>query len=107
MSGWAAFDVAWAGLLVGIGTAVTVILFIGMGVLGILSLASLASARLRWAWFYCWRQYAAFMAANVVTLFPGMRDEPGSLAVIAAPWVVFFWLFVRFVRWGKRTDTRT
>ena len=95
MSAWATFDVAWTGLLVGIGTVVTAILFIGMGVLGILSLASLGSARLGWAWFYCWRQYAAFAAANVVTLFPGMRDEPGYLAVIAAPWVFFFWLFVR------------
>ena len=95
MSAWATFDVAWTGLLVVIGTAVTAILFIGMGVLGILSLASLASARLGWAWFYCWRQLCAFAAANVVTLFPGMRDEPGNLAVIAAPWVFFFWLFVR------------
>lgn len=85
------------GLLVGIGNAVTAILFVGMFVLGILSLASLAFPRLRWARFYCWRLYAAFAAANLVTLFPGgtwADGEPYALAVIAAPWVVFSWLFV-------------
>ena len=85
------------GLLVGIGNAVTAILFVGMFVLGILSLASLAFPRLRWAWFYCWRLYAAFAAANLVTLVPGgtwADGEPYALAVIAAPWVVFSWLLV-------------
>ena len=83
-------------LLVGIGNAVTLILFVGMFVLGILSLASLALPRLRWARFYCWRLYAAFAAANLVTLFPGTWADGESYggAVIAVPWVVFSWLLV-------------
>ena len=48
------------GLLVGIGNAVAAGLFVGMIVLGILSLVSLFTRRrFRWAWFYCWRLYAA------------------------------------------------
>ncbi len=87
------------GLLVGIGNTVAVALFVGMLVLGILSVASLFTRRrLRWAWFYCWRLYAAFAAANPVTWFPGTwaDGEPYALAVIAAPWVVFLWLSVRW-----------
>ena len=88
------------GLLVGIGNAVTVALFVGMLLLGILSLVSLFTRRrLRWAWFYCWRLYAAFAAANLVTGVPAgtwADGEPYALAVIAAPWVVFFWLVIRW-----------
>ena len=88
------------GLLVGIGNAVGTALFVGMLVLGILSLVSLFTRRrLRWAWFYCWRVWAAFAAANLVTWFPGRTWADGesyAVAVIAAPWVVFYWLF-----WSK------
>lgn len=60
------------GLLVGIGNTVAVALFVGMLVLGILSVASLFTRRrLRWAWFYCWRLYAAICGGESGNVVPG------------------------------------